>query len=215
MAFPTRLLGCQGGKGLAFPHPPRRLEQPRGSTWGLRGGPSPLCPGPGSGSQASPPPRPAPPRPAFRRIPSRISAPEPPGGSGLPGSLAPPRGEARRRGRGLALQPRPLRRPPTAWDPGLYAQVPGTLPKQRTASPRIPESPSHPAAAETPRTPRCRAGRVGVGRPAGRAAEGARYSRGRWGRGRGVLLELGKRPQTTQPPPKTPTDTVCSIRRRR
>lgn len=51
----------------------------------------PSARGPGSGSQASPPPRPAPPRPAFRRIPSRISAPEPPGGSGLPGSLAPPR----------------------------------------------------------------------------------------------------------------------------
>ena len=43
---PSTLPGCKGGKRLAFPHPPKRLQQPEDLPGGLRGGQTHLCLGP-------------------------------------------------------------------------------------------------------------------------------------------------------------------------
>lgn len=145
----------------------------------------PSARGPGSGSQASPPLRPAPPRPAPRLSPhplreQRSGAAR--GARGSPGSSLRPGGWCGRRGRGLALQLRPLRRPPTAWDPGLQAQAPGTLPKQHTSLPPESRNPlPTPRLRKHPELPG--AGLEGGRGPARQAAEGERCSRGCWGRG--------------------------------
>ena len=174
MAFPTRLLGCQGGEGLSFPHLPRRLKQPRGSTWGQRGGPSSLCPGPRVWEPGLPSPEartPSPRAPPFAASPPGAALRSCPGVSGLPGSLAPPRGVVRETGEGLALQPRPLRCPPTDWDPGLQAQAPGTLPKQHTSLPPESRNPlPTPRLRKHPELPG--AGLEGGRGPARQAAEG-------------------------------------------
>nr|XP_060153515.1 formin-2-like [Globicephala melas] len=136
-------------------------------------------------------------------------ATEPPGRLGLPGSLAPPRCEVGRGGRGGAGAPTAASAPCAVLQPvgtEVYSPGAGTIPNPPPKpAAGVPESPSHPAAVETSLTPRRGAGTVGVG--SGRVWKPVSEKGG----DTGVLFEQGKAPLvpdlTTQSPPKMPTYT--------